>query len=72
MSTHPIYPANSHSPPSQAPPSAALDPLSGLAHLGDAGRANALDPKANPIEKKKNAKSGAVMWEEGERWGGGR
>ena len=29
-----------------------------------AGVARATDPKANPFEKKKNAKSGALMWTE--------
>jgi hypothetical protein len=52
------------SPPADAP----VNPKSGLRHLGPAGRANATNPKANPIEKKKNAKSGAEMWTEGERW----
>ena len=38
--------------------------ISGLRHLGPAGRARALDPKANPFEKKKNAKGGDAMWTE--------
>ena len=43
-----------------APPSE----TSGLRHLGPDGVARATDPKANPFEKKKNAKSGAQMWTE--------
>lgn len=38
--------------------------VSGLRHLGPGGRARALDPKANPFEKKKNAKGGDAMWTE--------
>lgn len=40
---------------------------SGLRHLGDAGKRNALNPKVNPFEKKKNEKCGSSMWTEGER-----
>lgn len=46
-------------------PDLASDPKSGLRHLGPAGVVRATHPKANPIEKKKNAKSGAEMWTEG-------
>ena len=48
--------------PAAAAPSASE--TSGLRHLGPAGVARATDPKANPFEKKKNAKSGAQMWTE--------
>lgn len=38
--------------------------ISGLRTLSASGRARALDPKANPFEKKKNAKGGDAMWTE--------
>lgn len=47
-----------------SPSSSPSSELSGLRHLGPGGVARATDPKANPFEKKKNAKSGAAMWTE--------
>jgi len=59
----PPLPPPPRKPAAAAPPSAAGE-TSGLRHLGPAGVARATDPKANPFEKKKNAKSGAQMWTE--------
>ena len=59
----PPLPPPPRKPAAAAPPSAAGE-TSGLRHLGPAGAARATDPKANPFEKKKNAKSGAQMWTE--------
>lgn len=63
---------NTHETPLQpafaasAAPNSAAAPseISGLRHLGPAGIARATNPKANPFEKKKNAKLGAQMWTE--------
>ena len=60
---NPPLPPPPRKPAAAAPPSAAGE-TSGLRHLGPAGVARATDPKANPFEKKKNAKSGAQMWTE--------
>lgn len=54
---------NTNQKPQKTKPAAPPE-TSGLRHLGPAGVARATDPKANPFEKKKNAKSGAQMWTE--------
>ena len=63
LSHSPHTPCQSTPPPPDVPPT--IDyAISGLRHLGPAGRARALDPKANPFEKKKTAKGGDAMWTE--------